>query len=182
MGLRIYVALFHQCRDLEPPPKPINEALIKHNLTLHFFWKLFVWRRFKIISVIPQLRRKICPISQICCGSKCLLRKPRALQLLTAAPNFLNKCLLFCSKYSIIAGVWRFHLTTDDMPGIASHIDVLFREQRDYSKIFSNRDTCMPKNAWSRHWIRSIVDTGVLSNNMNVDWHSETWSYTMTPF
>ena len=62
-------------------------------------------------------------------------------------------------------------------------MDVLSWGRRDFQISFSNRDTS--RNAWNRHWGSFMVDTGILSNNMNfpltnVKLHSVTWPYTMT--
>ena len=69
------------------------------------------------------------------------------------------------------------------MPGLAPRMDVLSWGRRDFQIGFSNRDTS--RNAWNRHWGNFVVDTGILSNNMNfhltyLKWHSVTWPYTMT--
>ena len=51
-----------------------------------------------------------------------------------------------------------------DMPGHLHHMNVLFREPREFPISFSNRETS--RNAWNRYWGSSMVDTWILSNNV----------------
>ena len=56
-----------------------------------------------------------------------------------------------------------------DMPGLAPRMDVLSWGRRDFQISCSNRDTS--RNAWNRYWGSSMVDTGILSNNMKFPSH-----------
>ena len=67
---------------------------------------------------------------------------------------------------SIFARLWRFYLAAYT---ICSSCKCLFLGKRDLSISFINRDT--PRNAWNRHLRSSMVDTGILSNNMKFPSH-----------
>ena len=65
-----------------------------------------------------------------------------------------------------------------DTPGLAPRMNVLFWGPGDFQVSYSNRDTSW--NAWNRHSISCMVDTGILFTNIsppltNVWWHSDPW-------
>ena len=56
-----------------------------------------------------------------------------------------------------------------DTSGLAPRMNVLFWGRHDFQISFWDRDTS--RNAWNRHWIRCMADTGILSNNIKFLYH-----------
>ena len=80
----------------------------------------------------------------------------------------------------MFARLLRFYLT--DMPGLASHGDVLFWAQRAFPISLSTRDK--PTNAWNRHWedlwsMRGSYQSISSSPFANVKCRFEAWPHTI---